>query len=91
MAIFRYTGSALLSFLTVPGAYYLMLGVGYDIFASYGYVPIDPEMDAESIRARLRQSGAVQPELRSELDSFDFELLWVHEPTRTGFIGFRPL
>ena len=64
---------------------------GYDIFASYGYVPIDPGMDAESIRARLRQSGAVQPELRSELDSFDFELLWVHEPTRTGFIRFKPL
>ena len=63
---------------------------GYDIFASNGYVSIDPQMDAESIRSRLRQSGAVQPELEAELDSFDFELLWVHEPTRTGFIRFRP-
>jgi hypothetical protein len=64
---------------------------GYDIFTSNGYVPIDPEMDAEAIRARLRQSGAVQDELKSELDSFDFELLWVHEPTRTGFVRFQPL
>jgi len=64
---------------------------GYDIFASNGYVAIDPQMDAESIRTRLRASGAVQDELRSELDSFDFELLWVHEPTRTGFIRFKPL
>ena len=64
---------------------------GYDIFASNGYVAIDPHMDAQAIRARLRESGAVQDELRSELDSFDFELLWVHEPTRTGFIRFKPL
>ena len=64
---------------------------GYDIFTSNGYVAIDPQMDAESIRTRLRESGAVRDELRSELDSFDFELLWVHEPTRTGFIRFEPL
>ncbi len=63
---------------------------GYDIFASNGYVRIDPGMDTESIRTRLRQSGAVQPELASELDAFDFTLLWVHEPTRTGFIRFVP-
>lgn len=63
---------------------------GYDIFASNGYVAIDPDMDSESIRARLRKSGAVQEELKSELDSFDLELLWVHEPTRTGFIRFTP-
>lgn len=63
---------------------------GYDIFASNGYVAIDPGMDAESIRTRLRQSGAVQDELKSELDAFEFELLWVHEPTRTGFIRFSP-
>jgi hypothetical protein len=30
VAILRYTGSAFLSFLTVPGVYYLTLGVGYD-------------------------------------------------------------
>ena len=63
---------------------------GYDIFASNGYVSIEPGMDGESIRTRLRQSGAVQDELKSELDSFDFELLWVHEPTHTGFIRFQP-
>ena len=66
-------------------------GRGYDIFASNGYVAIDPQMDAAAIRTRLRESGAVQDEIKSELDSFDFELLWVHEPTRTGFIRFKPL
>ncbi len=64
---------------------------GYDIFASNGYVAIDPaDGRLKSIRARLRESGAVQEELKSELDSFDLELLWVHEPTRTGFIRFTP-
>jgi hypothetical protein len=64
---------------------------GYDILASSGYVPVDWSLrDAEQIRARLGESAAVQPALRAELDSFDFELLWVHEPTRTGFIRFTP-
>ena len=63
---------------------------GYDIFASNGYVAIDAGMDDEAIRTRLRQSGAVDEQLESELDGFDLSLLWVHEPTRTGFIRFVP-
>lgn len=35
-------------------------------------------------------SGAVQPELGSELDSFDFELVFIHEPTGIGFLRFDP-
>ena len=64
---------------------------GHDILASSGYVPVDWSLrDVEQIRARLRESAAVPPALRAELDSFDFELLWVHEPTSTGFIRFTP-
>jgi hypothetical protein len=64
---------------------------GYDILTSHSYVPADWTLrEAEQIRARLRASGAVQPALRAELDSFDFELLWVHEPTGTGFFRFTP-
>jgi len=63
---------------------------GHRIFTSH-YVSVDRDLrDSEQIRARLRESGAVQPELRSELDSFDFELLFIHEPTGIGFLRFDP-
>lgn len=63
---------------------------GYDIFTSFGYVQIDPHMNSGGIRERLRSANAVTREMEAELDAFDFELLWVHEPTKTGFIRFTP-
>lgn len=63
---------------------------GYDVFTSHLYVSIDPEMDSDAIRERLKNAGAVQEQVKSELDRFDFDLLWVHEPSRTGFIRFAP-
>lgn len=63
---------------------------GHRILTSH-YVPLDRHVrSSEQIKTRLRASGAIQPELRAELDLFDFELLFVHEPTSIGFLRFEP-
>jgi hypothetical protein len=63
---------------------------GHRILASQ-YVLFDDQVrSSEQIKGRLRQSGAVQPELRSELHSFDFELLFAHVATGIGFVRFEP-
>jgi hypothetical protein len=63
---------------------------GHRIIASH-YISIDPQLtDSQQIRARISKNPAVVPELRAELDGFDFELLLVHEPTGIVFVRFEP-
>lgn len=65
-------------------------GRGHDLFASAGYIQIGAPIEgSDAIRAML-QASFLDPPIKRELDAFDFELVYLHEPSQTGFFRFWP-
>jgi hypothetical protein len=65
---------------------------GFNVIASYEYLPTPPEaMDwsSEQLRAWLNAS-ALDPRVRGELDDFEFRLIHRHAPSHASFIAFWP-
>lgn len=65
---------------------------GYRILTSFEYYrwpDADLDRSSDEIRNFLSQRGANYG-IRSELDDFDFEVIYIFEPTDTPFIAYEP-
>jgi hypothetical protein len=67
----------------------LALKRGFDVITSFNYLPWDPSISSsDAIRARMLNSP-LDARVKAELDKFDFELIYVYEPSKSPFIKFR--
>ena len=63
---------------------------GFDVISSFGYLPWDPSISSSAAIRNSLSKSFLDPRIKSELDDFDFKLVYVHGPSKSPFIKFSP-